>query len=43
MTVKEVKLTEAILKQLVSLSEDWEKVNSCHGYQKNTLKLKNCM
>ena len=37
MTVKEVKLTEIILEQLISLSEDWEKENSCHGYQTNSL------
>ncbi len=37
MTVKEVKLTEGILEQLLSLSEDWEKENSCHGYRKNNL------
>lgn len=37
MTVEEVKLTEVVLEQLLSLSEDWEKENSCHGYQKNRL------
>lgn len=37
MTVKEVKMTEIILEQLISLSEDWEKENSCHGYQTNSL------
>ena len=37
MTVKEVKLTEKITEQLISLSEDWEKENCCHGYKKNTL------
>ncbi len=37
MTVEEVKLTEVVLEQLLSLSEDWEKENSCHGYQKNSL------
>ncbi len=37
MTVEEVKLTEAVLEQLLSLSEDWEKENSCHGYKKNSL------
>lgn len=37
MTVKEVELTEIITEQLISLSEDWEKENSCHGYKKNTL------
>ena len=36
MTIKEVQLTEAILEQLISISEDWEKESSCHGYQKNT-------
>ena len=37
MTVEEVKLTKEVLEQLISFSEDWEKENSCHGYQKNTL------
>lgn len=37
MTVEEVKLTKDVLEQLISFSEDWEKENSCHGYQKNTL------
>lgn len=37
MIVEEVKLNEAVLAQLISLSRDWEKENSCHGYQKNTL------
>ena len=37
MTIKEVTLTEAIAEQLIALSEDWEKENSCHGYAKNTL------
>ncbi len=37
MTVEEVQLTEAVLEQLLSLSEDWEKENSCHGYKKNSL------
>ena len=35
MTVKEVTLTETIRDKLISLSEDWEKENSCHGYRKN--------
>lgn len=37
MTVKEASLSKAILEQLLSLSEDWERENSCHGYHKNTL------
>lgn len=37
MTVEEVELTETIVEQLISLSEDWEKENACHGYRKNTL------
>lgn len=28
-------LTEEVLKALISLSEDWEAENSCHGYGKN--------
>ena len=38
MIIKEVELTESIAKQLIILSEDWEKENSCHGYHKNDLK-----
>ena len=33
--IKEVNLTETIIEQLISLSWDWEKENSCHGYVKN--------
>lgn len=36
MIIKEVELTEEIMEQLISLSEDWEKENSCHGYRKNS-------
>ncbi|MCH5271654.1 MAG: GNAT family N-acetyltransferase [Lachnospiraceae bacterium] len=37
MILKEVNATEDVVEQLISLSEYWEKENSCHGYQKNTL------
>ena len=37
MVIEEKLLSEAIVEQLISLSEDWEKENSCHGYSKNTL------
>lgn len=37
MQIEEVTLTEAIAKQLISLSDDWEREGSCHGYRKNTL------
>lgn len=36
MTIKEVTLTEELLEQLLSLSEDWETENSCYGYKRNT-------
>lgn len=36
MIIKEVTLTEELLKQLISLSEAWETENCCHGYIKNT-------
>ena len=36
MTIKEVTLTEELLEQLLSLSEDWEAENSCYGYKRNT-------
>lgn len=35
MTIKEAELTEELLEQLISLSENWESENSCHGYKKN--------
>ena len=37
MKIKQVELNENISSQLISLSEDWENENSCHGYRKNTL------
>lgn len=36
MTVKEAPLTDDLLEQLISLSEDWEMENSSYGYRKNT-------
>lgn len=36
MTIKEVTITEELLKRLISLSEDWEAENCCYGYRKNT-------
>ena len=36
MTIKEVDLTEELLEQMISLSEDWETENSSYGYKKNT-------
>ena len=36
MIIKEVTLTEELLKQLISLSEAWETENCCHEYIKNT-------
>lgn len=37
MLICETELTEEVAEQLISLSEDWEKENCCHGYYKNTL------
>lgn len=37
MTVKEVELTYEVAEELISLSEEWEKEGSCHGYRKNTI------
>ena len=37
MIVKEVELTKSITEQLIALSEEWEKENSCYGYHKNDL------
>ena len=31
----ETGLTEEVLNELIRMSEDWEKENSCHGYRKN--------
>lgn len=36
MIIKEVELTDEIMEHLISLSEDWEKENSCHGYRRNS-------
>ncbi|MCM1216110.1 MAG: GNAT family N-acetyltransferase [Lachnospiraceae bacterium] len=36
MEIKEIDLTDEVLKQLISLSEAWEAENSCHGYRKNS-------
>ena len=33
--IVETELTEAVLEELIRLSVDWEKENSCHGYRKN--------
>lgn len=36
MIVEEAELNEAIIKQLISLSGDWESEDSCCGYRRNT-------
>ena len=33
--VKEEELTDDVLEALISLSESWEREDSCHGYRKN--------
>ena len=33
--IVETDLTEEVLDELIRMSEDWEKENSCHGYRKN--------
>ena len=35
-TVKEATLDQALLEQLLALSEAWEQENSCYGYRKNS-------
>ena len=35
MTTEEVSLTEEVLAELISLSEDWEAEHSCYGYRAN--------
>lgn len=35
-TYREADLADAVLAQLIALSEEWEKENSCHGYRANT-------
>lgn len=37
MVIQETELTETAARQLIALSEDWERENCCHGYHKNTL------
>ena len=36
MEIKEVQLTDEVVRELIAMSEDWEAENSCHGYRKNT-------
>ena len=36
MQIYETKLTDGVLKTLISMSEDWENENSCHGYRRNS-------
>ena len=33
--IRETKLTDAVLAELIALSEDWEAENGCWGYRKN--------
>lgn len=35
MYIEETKLSEEVLEELISMSIDWEKENSCHGYRRN--------
>ena len=35
MEIKEVELSEYVVKELIALSGDWEAENSSHGYRKN--------
>ena len=37
MIIKEIELSEDIINVLITLSEEWEKENSCYGYRKNTI------
>lgn len=37
MLIHEVALDEAVLKQLIRMSEDWEAEHSCFGYRANTI------
>lgn len=37
MTTKEIKLSERIAVQLITLSKEWEQENSCYGYRRNSL------
>lgn len=38
MLIKEANLDTEIIQKLMSLSEDWENENSCHGYKANSEK-----
>ena len=35
MEIREEKLTEELLEELIALSRDWEKEDSCRGYREN--------
>lgn len=37
MKIKEVALNDEILEQLISLSKQWEKEDSCYGYSQNSI------
>lgn len=37
MKIKEVALNDEILEQLISLSKQWEKEDSCYGYRQNSI------
>lgn len=37
MEIKEVALNDEILEQLISLSKQWEKEDSCYGYRQNSI------
>lgn len=36
MRIQEINLDTEVMQKLISLSEDWEKEKSCHGYRANT-------
>ena len=35
MTIKEIRFSERIAVQLITLSKEWEQENSCYGYHRN--------
>ena len=35
MTIKEIRFSERIAVQLITLSKEWEQENSCYGYHSN--------
>ena len=36
MEIREVQLTDEVVRELIAISEEWEAENAVHGYRRNT-------